>query len=598
MIGMIGMTRQVFAIDCSYYDYSVSYYKTAQAAIAARAAALALPNVAYSASSSLTNFWGVCYGIPPALNIYVLYHTEPINGKSVQVGSAYVADGSCADGPDGDGECECKPEKDDLAAQCGVLGYIIDESTCQGQCKSQCAAERAALEQQCGGPTQYLINLQTCHGECKEDCRDKARDACHGYYNPYTDLDGNSGDFGMSNVEWYDNVNGRCIYECRCDNYTGQSGFNFQSCSVDPPCDTDALVANCPSRLIDITDPATCAYRCRTCATEKDRLYAKCNGNYTLLACGETSLGNGYCLDDLSGTGKPTVPSDPPKGPGVDPYLPKTCAEYRASCNPSCNFVCSESDPRNHTCDCTAADPEPSDPKEPAPDPADPNSERGWEEAIKENSDSNVEQNEDIIGWLEGIKNNSDIANSLAHESNQYLENIAENNRRTVDNLDAINNNMQTSMGEIKNSVDGIKGSVDGVKGAVDELGESLSNVAISMGGGDLASAGSLGDGGEITGAGYGSAPVDGDLPSPAATKTAFGTLELRPDEEGYRSSIGGMLSGFDIDLSGATCHYEIPLERLNYTIDLDFCPYQQYFELVGYFLVALTSVYVFASFV
>lgn len=129
---LIGMTRLAFAA-CDQFDYSLSYYKTYLAALAARDAAK--PSNANTGSNISPFNWTGCYNIPSGLTIPYYYIPGTLNGVYHETGSAFIVLSTCDDGPDADGHCECHQEEQDLAAQCGGPDkYTIDEATCQGQC--------------------------------------------------------------------------------------------------------------------------------------------------------------------------------------------------------------------------------------------------------------------------------------------------------------------------------------------------------------------------------------------------------------------------------------------------------------------------------
>jgi hypothetical protein len=461
-----------------------------------------------------------------------------------------------------------------------------------GQCLGNCAAEKAALSQQCGGDDRYVITDQsTCAGKCVPPCSPEkvasAVSAC--------------GDIEF--VVWESLE--KCEYHCndcddeykaakqKCDNPI-LDPYGFQ-CSYICTCVDIVRYAEveCPYGY-DI-DASTCKYGCRRCPYFTGSCVEKCApfGGAKTNFCHETD-----------GDVDEVVCECNEEERGCDAFWTSCSAACKGRGGTGASSYCNGSGGSVLSKSCVCGENETEKPEPPPEKPEEP---------------EDPDDDSDLAGWLKAIKENTDIHNN-------YLDNISENIKRGVFNQEILNKTMQENFqtlsdnivaaingskfdsGPLEGAVNGVRASVNGVKDAVDgvkgALGPSgalysgLKDVNIAVGGTGLAEAGSLGTGGEVTGSGYGSEPSDADLPTAQQTASAFGTFQPRPDGEGYRAQIKGIFEGFDLNISGATCHYQIPFELFNYTLDLDFCPYEALFNLIGSFLVVLTSLYVFSSFV
>lgn len=296
----LGLTSRSVAVDCNQWDFTVYYYTNATARQAAFNAAADTSSFTYFSNS--TSWLYLCYGVSSGLSAIGKYHTQVVSGVSVSVGKVFVLDGSCPDGEDNDGHCECQREKQVLSQQCGGSDkYVIDEATCQGYCTDNCSDERAALEEQCGGPDSYDFDETWCVGRCKNSCREKARAACHdqpmsgssnGPYDP------------MSNTKWFEDGSGMCKYECKCPNYDGSVPYNqydFETCQPIPPggaCSDKLEEARqkCPFKELATANYETCESTCKTCATRRVECAAKCPDGGKLYDCDDYDKEEGVCL--------------------------------------------------------------------------------------------------------------------------------------------------------------------------------------------------------------------------------------------------------------------------------------------------------------
>jgi hypothetical protein len=156
----------------------------------------------------------------------------------------------------------------------------------------------------------------------------------------------------------------------------------------------------------------------------------------------------------------------------------------------------------------------------------------------------------DVSGWLKGIKRDTE---------------------KIADNTAAINQ------------------SIDGLKIAFSDV--TINGSEINSKVGDS----SLGDSGNITGAGYGSAPVD---VSDAPSQTSFGTYA--PTGTDHRVQVSSALNGVGLTAAGSVCEFSfsLPVPRLsglslainwqNFPVSL--CPYESILSIFGSLLVYFTA--------
>lgn len=444
-----------------------------------------------------------------------------------------------------DNDCQCDPadcsdEEAEAAAQCTDGVYqITDAEQCTWACCDVAAATAAC------GETQTVTWGADCTYTCTDPdaaCAEQVKDAA----------------------------------EAACGDGTNGTGGYYVS-----------------------SDP--CGYQCKTCTDLQKECYEGCAGGNAIHSCSSSNgvYGNScVCPDDDynppgddSGDGGTTPPApdkDNPDPPNPDdPYIPKTCDDAQAKCNPACSFVCNESNPASSACDCsTNPDPNPDD----TPDPTDPEDTNKWLEGIKGQLD-------EANGWLEKIADNTDTSLDLDKDRNDDLDNIAENTRRSVDNQgkllesleqgNKLTNAQNKVFGEMNSKLSEIKDDSHEVKVDVSEIKTGLSDAHMTAEVDDVP--GLSGD--EVTGDGYTTAANPSEttlLPSSESLDTHFGNVDTT-ETAPYITDAIDRLSHIGVELSAVDCSYIIPLQGLD-DIHLNFCPYADYFSKIGSLLVMLVA--------
>lgn len=256
---------------------------------------------------------------------------------------------------------------------------------------TECETEYQAKIQECGGE-QNVINWseETCSGECAP-CTANLSEGQETYSEAAarcTALD--------KSVSYFDEEICRGICDtCTEEQYLevknscGQLAYNFSEVTCDGDCD----------------------FEC-------DQEWAKAQAQ-------------SYCPSGTEVVGY-SCESTPENG-HVVPQGSVTCLAPNVTIYPK------ESDPGAEKPD----DPETPPSTAPAADPTDPSDSNQWNAAIKQNQDSQIQQNDSQLAKL--------------NEQNKLLEWIGENAKRTTDNTKALTEAVQDGLGEIDDELEGIK---------------------------------------------------------------------------------------------------------------------------------------------
>lgn len=270
---------------------------------------------------------------------------------------------------------------------------------------------------------------------------------------------------GSANVIWDDHTPPACTYHCNSENQCDQTQKlkDINACPLSYIWYPDSCLVECQGidqctnaqvaaamqvcgmagvQFTDTTDP-NCPY---TCKTDCQDTYE--NARYT---CGQYPVKMNYDTCDYSCDKCSTV-----SAACIDRCTAKGQNVYLNSCTTSSSGV--------QLADCKCTDEKPDDiwpddpvpPTDPAPDPTDPD------------PTTNPNLATDI---LKGIKTNTDKQIGQNDSTNIYLKNIDNNQAKTVNNLDAINTNLQTSTGKVTDKLDSVIKAIEegGGGGITDE---------------------------------------------------------------------------------------------------------------------------------
>lgn len=651
---LIGLTRQAFAVTCSYtglpeptsWIQSPHFYDSQSAAqqacqsFAAEHGKSCFGPYNCSASSSSTCSWRAGY---------IQYWVDNAPSKDSQH-QFYFCNADPA----------CPSQRSEASSQCGGPDkYTIDEATCQWQCNVSCPDERASLEQQCGGIDKYTIDEASCKGRCN-DCVQEAEAHC-----------------GINPVEW--NEDGDCSYRCLepCQDLTDRLSYG---------CGGSDQMWFVSRRDTDANGNTTeqCAGGCGSPPDPNRDTDGDGNPDRTDDDIDGDGVPNDQD-DDVDGDGipngsdsAPTVPggidmsNDPgaygsenpdPPPPSTDPENPdptfdcvekynnkvKECGEAGIASwdNETCTGRCKgdgpctkeQMDAADAACpkgytmnsDCTASCKTCSSFESDCVDSCKPAAVKtnfceeqngavvdvlcecenasGCQQ-YKSSCDSSCAQ--DNCGGVKIYQCQEDSTGKITSKTCECNDcgkpDVPDPKNPEPDDPDDMAGwlkGIKRDTEQIADNTASVKQSVDGLKGSIDGLKDALSDVTIKGSGiGSLTGDGSLGTGGSVTGAGYGTAPADGDLPA----ETSFGTFTPRTPGSDAGGQISAKLNTLSITALAPVCsfNFSYPLPRLsglslsfswqNYPVN--FCEYESLIVMIGNLLVfftALSELYKFA---
>lgn len=286
-------------------------------------------------------------------------------------------------------------------------------------------------------------------------------------------------------------------------NYQTQTSLNYAySGSPDGACgavmELDECGCSCPVGTSREVGGCECIPDCEEgfervngigeCVPECDTAngYSRNNlGECVYCPSGYFTLGNSclpYCPHGTDSYAPGEIYNDYVKGTCVGPECGPDEILINNKCTSQCTAefpidtntgACKSNTPYDPTLPPGDEAPQVPDPLPPVPDvPVDP---------AKTPDENNTEQ-------LKAIKDVADQQLTALEGANKYLENLDRNTAKTVNNLDAINTNMQTSTGILSGKLDGIKTAIeesggggvtdDQIKDIGDEFGNELAGLA------------------------------------------------------------------------------------------------------------------------
>jgi len=222
------------------------------------------------------------------------------------------------------------------------------------------------------------------------------------------------------------------------------------TCPIPPdPCGDAGLdpVADCGSlEFVTWENVDTCEYHCSVCDTEYQQLVSMCGH-------GIENWDNNTC------SGRCTNCED------LDNICKDSCSGHGGVLDQDC-FIDNTGSGETSIVTCTCNDefePVISDPGDEPPTPIDNDQQPAPAPTIPPEDTPDETSNR----WLEAIKSNTDSLVNQGNIDKQYQANIAENQRRTVNNLDAVNQNIQT-LGSLQNVTNT---KLDNIEAAIKESG-------------------------------------------------------------------------------------------------------------------------------